>query len=637
MRFNVRILIVIVGLWLCPAENGFGQDTLETTKADSLRFLLNNAEEQQKVLEFSEQLAGYFNEKEQNDSAFIYYKKVVPLAKELNDSIRLAKAFGKIGVLSQYKGKYEQANEFNFKGLRLKEQLNAKAEDLASSHSNIALSYQELGLYDKAIEHQKKSLALFLKAKDSVNAAMRYYMIGGALYREQQYDTAKSYYDKAYFLYNKLGNKDFISIYHTYIGLIHLKKDRLFEAREAFQRSLDSYPDDGRKRTKVFIYTNLSVAHLVIGAERDSISLYHLRKAIYYAKQTYELAEELSFLSQMRKASELLYKAYERLGDYKNSTFYAKQYIKYNDSLITTEKQKVITEIQTKYETEKKEVEIQYLNKENQIKSENLDQAKALQESQRLAITLLVFGLLIIALLLVWLYKVYLQKKQSNQDLENKNRVIIDQNQEKELLLKEIHHRVKNNLQVVSSLLDLQTQGIEDESTLLAIEDGQSRVQAMALIHQNLYQNKDVGSISFRDYSNQLVRQLSAVYASGVEVQVETNMDIIHFDIDTAIPLGLILNELISNAYKYAFIDQGQKGKLELALKETATGNYELLIKDNGKGLPVDFDLNKTKSLGLRLVRRLSRQLYGKVTYHYEDGALFTVSFQDTQQRKKMN
>lgn len=226
--------------------------------------------------------------------------------------------------------------------------------------------------------------------------------------------------------------------------------------------------------------------------------------------------------------------------------------------------------------------------------------------------------------------------KKSSEKVSQQRDQLQSRNENIELLLKEIHHRVKNNLQVVSSLLDLQSRDIDDEEMLANFMEGQNRVKAMALIHQKLYQNDNLATIDFADYAEQLMKELATLYPSANEVK--TNIAIkerIEFDIDTAIPLGLILNELISNAYKYAF-KPGIEGELNVSVKSLGNGKHELTVADSGVGLPEGFDFNKVRSLGLRLVRRLSQQLYGKVEYMEEQGARFVINFIDTVHRKEI-
>ncbi len=222
----------------------------------------------------------------------------------------------------------------------------------------------------------------------------------------------------------------------------------------------------------------------------------------------------------------------------------------------------------------------------------------------------------------------------SNNEVSRQRDELRSRNENIELLLKEIHHRVKNNLQVVSSLLDLQTREIEDERTLATFIEGQSRVKAMALIHQKLYQNEGLVSIDFGDYVEQLIKELIGVYLLSKKVNTTVNVNgNTQFDIDTAIPLGLILNELISNAFKYAY-DGSEEARLNVQLDSVDNGQYCLTVSDNGKGLPEHFEFAKLKSLGLKLVRRLSKQLYGEVMYSKDGGARFTITFMDTVHRK---
>lgn len=223
--------------------------------------------------------------------------------------------------------------------------------------------------------------------------------------------------------------------------------------------------------------------------------------------------------------------------------------------------------------------------------------------------------------------------KVSNQEIESQNERLQERNDQIEVLLKEIHHRVKNNLQVISSLLDLQSRGIEDERALATFMEGQNRVKAMALIHQKLYQNKDLATIDFAEYTRQLLTELATIYKGAEDVKtVVKSPETAQFDIDTAIPLGLILNELISNAYKYAFKENS--GELMVSIQPLKNGKHQMIVSDSGQGLPQDFDITRVKSLGLRLVRRLSKQLYGSAEYYYEQGSKFIITFTDTLERK---
>ncbi len=200
---------------------------------------------------------------------------------------------------------------------------------------------------------------------------------------------------------------------------------------------------------------------------------------------------------------------------------------------------------------------------------------------------------------------------------------------EKEILLKEIHHRVKNNLQVVSSLLFLQARFVEDETVLQVLQESRNRVQTMAMIHEKLYRSEDFSRIDFLEYLHNLTHELVSTYnRSAQPVTVNTAGDEVLLNINVAVPCGLIVNELVANALKHAFPPDRASAANEIfiSLKRQAD-MVELVVRDNGKGLSPEIDLEKTVSLGMQLVSMLTRQLHGKMTVEREDGTKFILTF----------
>ncbi len=196
---------------------------------------------------------------------------------------------------------------------------------------------------------------------------------------------------------------------------------------------------------------------------------------------------------------------------------------------------------------------------------------------------------------------------------------------EKEVLLQEIHHRVKNNLQVISSLLRLQAGYIKNEQALDIFQDSQNRVKAMALIHDNLYQSNDLSRIEFSDYICNLTNNLMRCYGVNRHIQIKLNIDKVFLRIDTAIPCGLIINELISNSIKYAFINS-ESGEISVSFLLIDKGKYSLTVSDNGVGIPEDI-FYKNQSLGLELVWKLVEQLEGTITFNNNSGVSFNITF----------
>lgn len=200
---------------------------------------------------------------------------------------------------------------------------------------------------------------------------------------------------------------------------------------------------------------------------------------------------------------------------------------------------------------------------------------------------------------------------------------------EKDVLLREIHHRVKNNMQVISSLLMLQGERIRDTEYYSVFQESINRIHSMAIIHEMLYQTKNFSRIDAHDYFLNISSNIRSMYLQ-VAPSVEINVDVenITLEIDFAIPCGLIVNELISNALKYAFGETG-KGTITVSMKETAIESFILTVTDDGAGIPEDFKWRETSSLGLRIVRLLAeRQLHGSIEKLDIDGTGFVISFE---------
>lgn len=198
---------------------------------------------------------------------------------------------------------------------------------------------------------------------------------------------------------------------------------------------------------------------------------------------------------------------------------------------------------------------------------------------------------------------------------------------EKEVLLQEIHHLVKNNLQVVSSLIHLQIRKLSDMASRVALEDCQNRVLAIALIHEKLYQTRDYASVPFSDYARSLAS--SIFHATGVspgKVELSIQFEDISIAMDKATPCGLVMNELISNALKHAFPGE-RRGKLRVELRRAGAGKLDLVVADDGVGMDADFDPATSDSLGMQLVTTLVEQLDGQLEIFHEAGTTFRIRF----------
>jgi two-component sensor histidine kinase len=198
---------------------------------------------------------------------------------------------------------------------------------------------------------------------------------------------------------------------------------------------------------------------------------------------------------------------------------------------------------------------------------------------------------------------------------------------EKEILLREIHHRVKNNLQTITSLLDLQAASIKDKESRKAFKSSQSRIRSMALIHERLYKSENLERIKAREYIQHLLEYLEDTYrTSENNFEITSNVENLFLNLDTAIPCGLIINELVSNSLKYAF-KANRRGNVTVTLQTKGAENLILIVADNGTGIPKDVTPAYSQSLGLQLVSLLTKQLNGKLKFDRTEGTEVSISF----------
>jgi two-component sensor histidine kinase len=199
--------------------------------------------------------------------------------------------------------------------------------------------------------------------------------------------------------------------------------------------------------------------------------------------------------------------------------------------------------------------------------------------------------------------------------------------EEKDVLLREVHHRVKNNMQIISSILRMQSRNIEDPKLKDILQESQNRIHTMALIHENLYSHESLANIKFSNYIKSLAGNIARTYArQPANIKFDYQMDDAYLPIDTAIRCGLIINELISNSFKYAF-NGNSNGMIGINFAELADSEYQLIVSDNGIGIPANIDITKTKSLGMKILHKLVQQIDGTLQSDFSNGTKFTITF----------
>ncbi len=324
------------------------------------------------------------------------------------------------------------------------------------------------------------------------------------------------------------------------------------------------------------------------------------------------------------KKNQLYATFYDKTADYKNSSQYLMKNIRIADSLKKNESQLRIQQLRTVVGEDKNNALLMLQQNRQELEKSKVDLI-ALDERNNLFFISLVFTLLGFA----GLVYAYLKSIKNQRLIAEQKHIIENSLIEKDSLLKEIHHRVKNNLQMVSSLLSLQTKNTRSKAAIEALEEGKSRVKAMALIHQKLYQNEDLSVIEMQGYIESLINSVQSVYKKGGHnINITVDAEGVELDIDRAIPFGLILNELVSNSFKYAFPTDDENGKIYIHLRKLGDQEGFFEYTDNGVGLPDDSEERTNSSMGIRLMNRLANQLQTRLNVdNATDGVRFWFNF----------
>ena len=317
------------------------------------------------------------------------------------------------------------------------------------------------------------------------------------------------------------------------------------------------------------------------------------------------------------------FKADSSVGNYLSAIAFFQKYKSLNDTIFNDKRNKQLEELQVKYETARKESEIQQLSNNNMVQENKLKNSRILRNSI-ISVALVLIGIIY--------YRYHLKQKTNKMlaysqiEIAQKNRHLERLVNEKDWLVKEIHHRVKNNYQMVMGLLGAQSGYLKHEEALTAIQESKQRIQAMSIIHQKLYQSNNLSAINMKDYVPELVEFLKFSYNQDPKIKFSLNIEQIILDHSYAIPLGLILNETITNSIKYAFPGKSE-GTITISLRNTNKGQIELVIEDNGVGIPDRYTKTAPNSMGLNLIKGLCEDIAGVCTLENNGGTRISILF----------
>lgn len=503
-----------------------------------------------------------------------------------------------LGYVYERRSQLDKAADYALKSLNLGEKLsNNKAKAMA--YSDLSNIFWKQAKFEPGLAYGLRSLKLFEAwGITDLDYDFTLYVTGNNYLALEDYENARKYYEHAIIIGERYGFYNNLS--DIYISLVDL-----YSYLDEFENALDA----GRNAVKYaeLLENNFMIMRswLAIGKMQNKRgnceeAIEGLKKSITVATKDFGDAYYLS------DAYNELGKAYAHNNDFENAYSALVVYDSLKNEVFTAEADHRISQLRTEFDVAQKESTI--VLQQTQIKKQ--------ETRQQLIIVITV----LLLLLLLLAYKAISNNIKKNKLLQKKNA-------EKEFLLKEIHHRVKNNFEIVSSLLSLQASRIVDPNILEAMEQSQHRVHSMGMIHQKLYLGEKLSTVEMKDYFIILTDYIIDSYGKNNQVTVNLEMEEVELDVDMAISIGLIVNELITNSLKYAF-PEGRKGNIRLALN-LKDKLLVLEVKDDGIGMRSE-NLIKGTGFGTHLINLLVKQLDGKMILLTNQGTSVCIEFQNT-------
>jgi len=559
-------------------------------------------------LKMAGELGSYYNAKGDLDSSKYYDSFIIEKA-QINDSVQCTMKVSSLinlAVLDIERGEFSEA-KINLD----------KAKEIADTavYYNLYLLYSTFGMLDQNIGDKENALAnhtlaleIAHKSNYTVIVANAYFTLGAYHLIYNEFELAEKNSLLGYNIVKDIGQEYFMLHFHKQLSEIYLKSGQKNKAKASALFILNNAMNFGLKDEYEF-------ANLILG--RIAIQNNNYTKALEYCEGAWNYFQSSSFLDYNRNACECLSNANEGLGEKEEALYFYKKYVSYSDSLNNKEDAKKTLELKNKYELEVAKAKEDLLAFQKLKVEEDLNISENTLKKQRrksLLISLLLVAVLILLVVVFWLFRL---KQKANEKLKREN-------EQKELLLKEVNHRVKNNMQMVSSLLELQMFHVSDEQTKKSLQEGVARINALGFAHQELYKRDDITYILLGEYLKLIVNSL--IKKSDIEVNIVVPKDF-RMHIEKAQALGFIVNELVTNSIKYAWENEHTKKEIKISL-DNASDIIVFLYSDNGTGFPENYQERKSTSLGTSLIKSfVERQLNGQLNVYNDNGAKTQISF----------
>ena len=531
--------------------------------------------------------------KKYNSQALQWAKRSGSGLFEINAYISFANSFGA-------KGQFDSCIVYAMQAEQLAKKIHSERFEM-ETNDIIAACYMSLKNPQRAIPYQLRAFELstldYIKNPMALNVGLCYIDLGN-------YSLAEKYYKIALTLSSQLGNGAQANTYN-HLGFLAIKQKRMQEALTYFLSAQQKENDVEEKQLEIETKRGLAIAYQLHGESEKSNQL---------------LAEVLPLVTDIKNKVELYTcraANFIKINQYAEACKEYKAIIKYKDSLADQSDKELTESVLAKYSVDKAEgiARMAVLEKENA----SLNAAKQKRMKQ---FGFLLFGLSM-ALLLLSVYG-YVKIKNAKNKIAHQNEQLNRMVEEKEMLMREIHHRVKNNLQVMSGLLQLQSNATSSDDLKNSLAQSQKRITSIAAIHELLYSNHHVQQVDMQAYFEKIIVQTIQIHDEHVQYALDTHQ--LSLDMDKAIPLGLLLNELVTNSFKHAFVNH-DSASISVLLKasDQKTYAYCLQYQDNGK---LAFaNLSKQQSLGVRIISMMAEQLQGELSFSFENGAKYALYF----------
>jgi two-component sensor histidine kinase len=509
----------------------------------------------------------------------------------ISDKHKLVETYITKGIILKQLCRFDESLDC-YKATLLIQQSEGDLEGEGRTYNNIGRIYEAMELYPKALTYYRKAFRIYSNLPISKGTGLIRQNIGHIHRFNNSIDSAVFYYNLALSIYKEVDNP--ILIAYAYRSLASVANDKVL-AIEYLNKSIVIL-EKANITADAMSYTELSEIYFKNKEYKKTISL---------LKEGVELFTNSLYKNVTRDALKLLYSSYDSVGDYKNALYFQALYFQYQDSIKSENNMFAMQEYESNIKLKERENE----NAIQQIEIQNTNEKLLFEQQQRIYFS---FGIAILFILLIIVVIQVFKQKKNNETLHLQKNEIEKKDKEKEVLIREIHHRVKNNLQIISSLLKLDqrnTENMEAKETLLK---SSQRIEAIAFIHEKLYQQKGLGNIDLEDYLIDISENLLLSFDKFDKINLKIKSRVHNLHADIAINIGMLVTELITNSIKHGYINEPQKFKINLTITDES-GLISFDYSDNGD-IIVDFENREySKSFGISLIKSIIKKLNGEI------------------------